>query len=63
MTRPVALRVAAGPVGEMRLRLVAEGTTRRSAFGLEWEALRKAGRLLVSDQVRLTVDVVLAHGD
>jgi hypothetical protein len=37
----------------------AEGSIRRSDFGLDWGALREADRLLVADVVRITADVVL----
>ena len=41
------------------VRVRAETKIRRSEFGLEWDALRDAGRLLVADEVRLVADVVL----
>lgn len=61
VSRPLelALTVAADRDGALRLR--AEGTIRRSDFGLEWEALREAGRLLVADEVRLLAEVVLTR--
>ena len=40
------------------LHVQARGDLSRAEFGLDWEALRDAGRLLVSDRVRLTVDLV-----
>jgi polyisoprenoid-binding protein YceI len=59
VTRPVALGVCAERLAEHTVRLVADGRIRRSEFGLEWDALRRAGRLVVADHVRLTIDAVL----
>jgi hypothetical protein len=36
-----------------------KGKLRRSDFGLEWDALREARRLLVADDVQLLADVIL----
>jgi polyisoprenoid-binding protein YceI len=63
VTRPVALRVRAERPAEHAMRLVADGRIRRSDFGLEWDALRQAGRVLVSDHVRLTIDAVLTPSE
>jgi polyisoprenoid-binding protein YceI len=60
VTRPVELDVVSERLDEGRVRIRAEGQIRRSDFGLDWDALRKAGRLIVADQVRLRADVVLA---
>jgi polyisoprenoid-binding protein YceI len=60
VTRPVDLHVVAEPLADDRVRIRAEGRIRRSDFGLDWDALRKAGRLIVADHVRLHADVVLA---
>lgn len=38
------------------VRVYATGSLSRSDFGLDWDALRPAGRLLVADLVRLTAD-------
>jgi len=43
------------------VRLRAEGRLTRSQFGLEWDALRQAGRLLVADHVRVIADIVIAR--
>ncbi len=59
VTRPVDFVVTVEPGDAPRLR--AETTIRRSAFGLEWDALRDAGRVLVADEVRLRADVVLTR--
>jgi polyisoprenoid-binding protein YceI len=61
VSQPVdlVLRADAGRDGTVRLR--ADGKIRRSDFGLEWEALREAGSLLVADEVRLLADVVLTR--
>lgn len=59
VTRPVDLHVVSEPLGDDRVRIRAEGRIRRSDFGLDWDALRKAGRLIVADHVRLRADVVL----
>jgi hypothetical protein len=46
---------------EGAVRVVAECALRRSEFGLEWTALRQAGRLVVADLVRVQVGMVLAR--
>jgi polyisoprenoid-binding protein YceI len=53
-TRPVEL--------ELRVhgdRIEATAEISQADFGLEWDALREAGKLLVSDRVKLTVDARL----
>jgi polyisoprenoid-binding protein YceI len=59
VTRPVSLSVETEQIDDETIRLVARGRLRRSDFGLDWDALRQAGRLLVADQVRLSADVVM----
>jgi polyisoprenoid-binding protein YceI len=59
--RPVLLHATAEALSEDTIRVLANGEISRSAFGLEWEALRQAGRLLVSDRVKLSVAVVLTR--
>lgn len=59
VTRPVAFHLVYEPVDDTRVRIRAEGQIRRSDFGLDWDALRTAGRLIVADHVRLHADVVL----
>ena len=58
-TRPVQLEMSVASLPDDAVRVRAETAIRRSEFGLEWDALRDAGRLLVADEVRLGVDVVL----
>jgi polyisoprenoid-binding protein YceI len=58
-TRPFALTVTAETLDDSTLRLLADGRLTRSEFGLEWDALKQAGRLLVADHVRVYADVVL----
>jgi polyisoprenoid-binding protein YceI len=57
VTRPVAFTVASAGDGDT-LRLTARATVSRKAFGLDWAALRDAGRLIVSDKVRLRLELV-----
>jgi polyisoprenoid-binding protein YceI len=59
--RPVELVVTVDAEQDGAVRLRADGRIRRSDFGLEWEALRDAGRLLVADEVRLLADVVFTR--
>jgi polyisoprenoid-binding protein YceI len=59
VTRPITLKAHSEPLDDRRVRLHAEGRIRRSDFGLDWDALRKAGRLIVADHVRLHAVVVL----
>jgi polyisoprenoid-binding protein YceI len=62
VTRAVRLELSAEPLDDGEVHLRAEGRIRRSEFGLDWEALRQAGRLLVADHVRLFADVVVRPG-
>jgi polyisoprenoid-binding protein YceI len=57
VTRPIALTVESADDGDT-LRLTARATISRKAFGLDWAALRDAGRLIVSDKVRLRLELV-----
>jgi polyisoprenoid-binding protein YceI len=59
VTRPVGLALTVGDGEAVHMR--ADTSIRRSDFGLQWEALRDAGRLLVADEVRLRADVVLTR--
>jgi polyisoprenoid-binding protein YceI len=61
VTRPVILRAKTEPLDPDTVRVVAEGEIRRSDFGLEWAALREAGKLLVADTVKLQIGAVLAR--
>ena len=60
-TRPLSLTVRSERLDDGAVRLRASGRLRRSDFGLDWDALRQAGRLLVADQVRVFADVVLVR--
>jgi polyisoprenoid-binding protein YceI len=57
--RPVVLRAVAEPLGDDAIRVVLSGAIKRSEFGLEWDALREAGRLLVGDTVHVSAGIVL----
>jgi polyisoprenoid-binding protein YceI len=61
VSRAVELGLSVDADQDGALRLRAEGKIQRSAFGLEWEALREAGQLLVADEVRLLADIVLTR--
>ena len=61
VSRPVELALTVETLDDGSPRLRAVTTLRRSDFGLEWDALRQAGRLLVSDEVWLAADVVLTR--
>lgn len=61
VTCTVPFDVEIEPRDENRLHVRLDATIRQSDFGLEWDALREAGRRLVSDRVRITADVVLVH--
>ena len=61
VTRPVDLVETVGIGDGEEVHALADTSIRRSDFGLEWDALRNAGRLLVADGVRLRADVVLTR--
>lgn len=61
-THPVELTaevtdVITDPYGNRRVGVSAEGSLRRSEWGLNWNAALEAGGLVVSDQVRLLIEV------
>jgi polyisoprenoid-binding protein YceI len=58
----VKLEMSVESLEDDAVRVRAETRIRRADFGLEWDALRDAGRLLVADEVRLVADVVLTRG-
>jgi len=60
-TRPFSLTVRPDVLDAWSVRLRPEGRLTRSQFGLEWDALRQAGRLLVADHVRVIADIVIAR--
>ena len=47
------------PYGNERLGITGEGKINRKDFGLNWNALLEAGGAVVSDTVKLDVDVEL----
>jgi len=57
-TRPVDLDVTVGEGADGAISVRAEGRISRRAFGLDWAALREAGRLVVSDRVELRLELV-----
>jgi polyisoprenoid-binding protein YceI len=63
VTRPVVLRAVAEPLRDGEVRVVLAGTIKRSEFGLDWEALRDAGRLLVGDKVQISAGLVLTASE
>jgi polyisoprenoid-binding protein YceI len=59
VARPVLLRLVVEPAEGDLLQVRCEGDLRRSDFGLDWAALREAGRLLVADRVAIRADLLL----
>ena len=59
VVRPVVFRSVAEPLRDGGVRVVFSGTITRSGFGLDWAALREAGRLLVADKVQVSAGLVL----
>ena len=59
VTRPIRFDLALTRAGERAVRLLATARISRRSFGLEWAALVDAGRLIVSDRVDITLDLVL----
>ena len=57
VTNPVTLEVTQTPEPDA-LRISARASISRRAFGLDWDALREAGRLVVGDRVELLLDLV-----
>ena len=61
-TKPVSLDVDFGgvvvdPYGQTKAGLTVTGKISRKDFGLTWDAVTEAGSVVVSDQVRLSVEV------
>lgn len=61
-TKPVTLDVDFGgvvedPYGQTKAGLTVSGKISRKEFGLTWDAVTEAGSVVVSDQVRMNVDV------
>ena len=57
VARPLTFRVERVDEGEA-VRLVARAKISRKAYGLDWAALREAGRLVVSDRVAIHIELV-----
>lgn len=68
VTQPVALKtelegVGDGPDGKLRVGFSAETTLSRKAFGLTWNVAMEGGGLLVSDNVRVQLDIAAVAQD
>ena len=66
VTRPLSLDIELGdrfvdPWGNDRVGLSARGKINRKDWGLNWNQVLEAGRLVVSDDVRLEIDAALVH--
>ena len=59
VTRPLALHATVSGDDDGALRIAAGGELSRRDFGLQWAGLVEAGRLVVSDDVKVVVDAVL----
>lgn len=59
VTRPLALEATGVDRDDGTPGIAARGSLSRSDFGLEWDALVEAGRLVVSDRVDIAIDVAL----
>ncbi|TVQ66240.1 MAG: polyisoprenoid-binding protein [Balneolaceae bacterium] len=62
ITKTVSLDVVYGgtvvdPYGQTKAGFEAEGAINRKEFGLQWSAVTEAGNLVVSDEVRLLLNV------
>jgi polyisoprenoid-binding protein YceI len=65
-TRPITLEIELGerirdPWGNERVGLSARGKINRKDWGLNWNQVLEAGRLLVSEDVRLEIDAALVR--
>jgi polyisoprenoid-binding protein YceI len=61
LSGPVAFEVDNEPIAGGAVRVTGAAEVSQKAFGIEWAALRDAGRLVVSDRVRLSVDAVFVR--
>lgn len=66
VTRPVELTVAVedaflDPFGNQRIGIAATGTLNRTEWGLTWNQTLEAGRLLVSEQIKLEIEAALVR--
>jgi len=57
--RPLELRSSRVERADGAVGIAARGALSRRDFGLEWDALVEAGRLVVSDRVDIAIDVAL----
>lgn len=62
VTRPVELKVVyngtmVDPWGQTKVGFEAEGVIKRKEFGLNWDAVTEAGGVVVSDDVKLQLNV------
>lgn len=68
ITKPVALKtelegVGPGPDGKLRVGFSAQTTISRKDYGLTWNVAMEGGGLLVSDQVRINLDIAAVAAD
>lgn len=68
VTRPVALEtelegVGPGPDGKLRVGFSAETTISRKDFGLTWNVAMEGGGVLVSDKVKINLDIAAVAAD
>jgi polyisoprenoid-binding protein YceI len=66
VTRPVSLEVEVGDIfsdgwGNERIGVSATGKINRKDWGLEWNMVMEAGRLLVSEHAKLEIDTELVR--
>jgi len=59
VTRPLELRASRVDRADGAVGIAADGALSRRDFGLEWDALVEAGRLVVSDRVDIAINVAL----
>lgn len=63
-TRPVTLEaefagIVKDPYGQTKAGFTVEGKVNRKDFGLMWDAVTEAGKIVVSDEIRVMCDVQL----
>lgn len=62
ITKPIVLQAEFGgivvdPYGQTKAGLTVTGKIKRSEFGLKWNAITEAGSIVVSDEIRLNVEL------
>jgi polyisoprenoid-binding protein YceI len=62
ITQPITLKVdymgaMVDPWGQSKIGFEAEGIVKRKSFGLSWDAITEAGGIVVSDDVKLQLNV------